>query len=376
VKLVELFAGIGGFRVGIEKALQEKTNKTKRNSSGSISIGHSEKQRQQYYDCWANEIDKYACQAYRKQFGEICQQDIRTVDPDSIPDCDIITFGWPCQDNSIAGKRKGQSGDTRSGLLFEAMRIVRAKKPDYFIAENVPGLFSVNKGRDFYKTLRVFAEAGYDCQWQVLNTRWFLPQNRERIYFVGHLRGQPRPEIFPIGEKLETVRQARNGTNNNAGCISTKNQSGQAQWDRGTTLIQVGQIGEKNSMGQRVYDTDGIACSVRSQGGGQGAKTGLYAVSRTPLKYMDRNQKNIEGDYSFTVDGANTGGIKEGSNIRRLSPVECERLQGYSDNFTKFGIDENGKETAISDTQRYKMLGNAVSVPVVQCIAEKLIGEI
>lgn len=139
------------------------------------------------------------------------------------------------------------------------------------------------------------------------------------------------------------------------------------------TLIQVGQIGEKDNMAQRVYDTDGISCSIRSQGGGQGAKTGLYDVSRTPLKYMNRNQKNIKGDYSFTIDGANTGGIKDGSTIRRLTPMECERLQGFPDDFTKYGTDDKGNQVAISDTQRYKMLGNAVSVPVVQCIAERLL---
>ena len=388
--IVELFAGIGGFRLGIEKGYQKIGNVGNRElpvGEGNIrqggdiadnSSGNGRGGREcPLHRVWANEIDKYACQVYRYRFrqsifalnSKLCQQDIRTVDVNSIPDCEIVTFGWPCQDNSIAGKRKGQSGDTRSGLLFEAMRIIGAKKPDYFIAENVSGLFSVNEGRDFYETLRVFADAGYDCQWQVLNTRWFLPQNRERIYFVGHLRGQPRPEVFPVGESdggiNERTVKAPNVRTLQGGGYSGGHYSGM-------TLIQVGQIGEKDSMASRVYDTDGIACSIRSQGGGQGAKTGLYAIDNKNAygkpKIFDNEAPTLNATHYKEMVS-----VTDGKFIRRLTPIECERLQGFPDDFTKFGIDENGNQTNISDTQRYKMLGNAVSVPVVQCIAERLL---
>lgn len=312
--LVELFAGIGGFRLGFE-------NKT---------------------ECvWANDIDKHACQVYRYRFGEICEQDIRTVEPADVPDCDIITFGFPCQDLSIAGKRGGLQS-SRSGLFFEAMRIIRAKMPRYIIFENVKGLFSSNGGKDFVAILGEIANAGYDGQWQLLNTRWFLPQNRERIYFIGHIRGQTRPEIFPIRESNETCQKDTESERRNRleGSCSQCIRGGARQRYDGETLIQVAQIGEKDNMGQRVYSTNGDSCSIRSQGGGQGAKTGLYESNNA---------------------------------IRRLTPIECERLQGFPDDFTKHGIDDKGNKVNISDTQRYKMLGNAISVPVVRHIAEKLL---
>jgi len=227
--VVELFAGIGGFSRGIEEAYKEITGST------------------DGLEFWANDIDSYACSIYRHNFvrrskpdgvenkgqrgkgsgdktgqrielsdgstdgrndnqdpkdsrATLYEGDLQAIDPADVPTADIVTFGWPCQDNSVSGKRAGQKEGTRSGLLFEAVRILRAKKPKYFIAENVPGLFSVNDGRDFYEALRLFADAGYDCQWQVCDCRWFLPQNRKRIIFVGHLIGNRRPQIFPIGE--------------------------------------------------------------------------------------------------------------------------------------------------------------------------------
>ena len=148
------------------------------------------------------EIDKHACKAYGVIFNERCEPtDIRYVDAGRLPDFDVLVFGWPCQDNSIAGKRLGQRKGTRSGLLFEAARILRIKQPRYFIAENVPGLFSVNDGRDFYQTIRLFTDLGYDVEWQLLNSRWFLPQNRERIFFVGHLGRLRGRGIFPFTEQ-------------------------------------------------------------------------------------------------------------------------------------------------------------------------------
>ena len=177
MKYFSMFSGIGGFELAIHQSFPN-----------AQCVGFSE-------------IDKYAIQIYKKHFPEHKNYGNATgIVPEEIPDFDLLTFGWPCQDNSIAGKRKGQAVDTRSGLLHQAVRILRAKKPKYFIAENVPGLFSVTEGRDFYETIRLFTDSGYDVQWQVLDTRWVLPQNRQRIYFVGHLREKPRPQIFPIGE--------------------------------------------------------------------------------------------------------------------------------------------------------------------------------
>lgn len=135
-------------------------------------------------------------------------------------------------------------------------------------------------------------------------------------------------------------------------------------------MIQVGNIDTKghNSIWGRVYSPEGCSATINSEGGGLGAKTGLYEVQRYPLKYPNRNQKNIEGDYAFTVDGANTGGIKNETGIRRLTPLEVERLQGFDDGWTEFGA--QGEK--ISDAQRYKMCGNAVSVPIVQMVMERI----
>jgi DNA-cytosine methyltransferase len=199
---------------------------------------------------------------------------------------DLITFGFPCQDLSIAGKRAGLKG-SRSGLFFEATKIINVCKPSYFIFENVKGLFSSNNGECFKACLQEIADIGYDGQWQLLNTRWWLPQNRERIYFVGHIRGERRPEVFPIGENgqepqniqrqtsgeqqriFSEVQESRDGDN---GCP----ESGRRSEGR---LNQIGIIG-KDSEATRVYSPDGIARTIKN-GGGQGAKTGLYEVSST-----------------------------------------------------------------------------------------------
>ena len=123
--------------------------------------------------------------------------DVRTIRDFSKLKADIITFGFPCQDLSVAGKRKGLAGN-RSGLFFEAMRIIRELRPKYFIFENVKGLLTNNRGTDFVRCLREIADIGiYECEWQLVNTSWVLPQNRERVYFIGCLREFSGAKIFP-----------------------------------------------------------------------------------------------------------------------------------------------------------------------------------
>ena len=337
---LDLFSGIGGFHEGLNQA-GFKFDWT----------GYSE-------------ISEYAKQIYRKHFPEAEDLgDVRTIRTDRLPKINLITFGFPCQDLSTAGKRAGLAGE-RSGLFNEAIRIVRDAKPDYFIFENVKGLFSSNSGRDFEYILRTIADIGYDGQWQLLNTRWVLPQNRERIYFVGNFRGRGkrRPEIFPIGEgigisgkknggksgegkRISSAIDSRYGSIRNAGetyieVIDAYNARKteiptaiRQNMHMGGALLKIGII-KKDAQGQRVYDINGIACQLTAMGGGWGAKTGLYE-------------------------------IKKHKGIRRLTPLECERLQGFKGGWTK----------DISDAQRYKCLGNAVTVPIVKLIAEKLLNE-
>ena len=173
---LDLFSGIGGFHKGLEEA--------------GLKFG------------WTghSEIDRHAKSIYQKHFPQSEDLgDVSNINVSDLPKVDLVTFGFPCQDLSIAGKREGL-GASRSGLFHEAIRIIGAKRPSYFIFENVKGLFSSNGGKDFLSVLGAIADIGYDGQWQLLNTRWFLPQNRERIYFVGYPRGEGGRQIFPIEE--------------------------------------------------------------------------------------------------------------------------------------------------------------------------------
>ena len=186
---IDLFSGIGGFSQGLKQA--------------GFPISKT----------YFSEVDKYAISVYQKQFPEAeYLGGVESVSTRGFKGRNtIVTFGFPCQDLSIAGKRKGFDG-SRSSLFFEAMRIIGEIKPRLFIFENVKGFYSSNNGKDFQIALQTIADLGvYECQWQLLNTAWFLPQNRERIYFVGSLRGTSRPEVFPIREKYFNAQGERKG---------------------------------------------------------------------------------------------------------------------------------------------------------------------
>jgi DNA (cytosine-5)-methyltransferase 1 len=456
---LDLFSGIGGFTLGLQHA-------------GFEFDWHG-----------YSEIDPYAESIYQKQFPDAHKiGDISNVNTKALPKIELITLGWPCQDVSIAGRRGGLQA-ARSGLFFEAIKILRTVRPNYFIAENVKGLFSSNNGADFTIVLQEITNIGYDCQWQLLNTRWVLPQNRERIYFVGHLRERPRPEIFPLTESTLWTPSSQEAAQRTGSRIRSEDSkdiassilkryggdgcdtivdigdacdgygaSGRIQDQEGdcstllkamgtggnnVPLIQEGQIGEHDNMGQRVYSTEGISTTLRSQGGGQGAKTGLYSVPRAFTEARTDEAKKIrretkdkdfsprrgkelvlrDDEFSNTITsgqskehwiaiGSNTKkgfeeaeegdsidlkfassktrrgrvgkgvaktldhdtqqGVVDGMSVRRLTPMECERLQGFPDGWTE----------GLSDTRRYQALGNAVSVPIVAAVAKKLKGEI
>lgn len=328
IRFIDLFAGIGGFHYGIERAFYIK--QTKRIQQG-IKDKNGSDTRESFLGekplcVYSNEWDKYANSVYRKHFGECDNRDIRTVEATEIPDHDLLCGGFPCQSFSVAGKRGGFN-DTRGTLFFEIARILKQKQPRLCLLENVKGLLSHDQGRTFSTIITTLDELGYDTQWQVLNSKDFgVPQNRERIFIVGHLRGTGRPKVFPIGEDDKLVTQKDN-----------------------KQLSETKISGTIDSTYQKMHGD------------------GIYV--RQPLKFLQRNQKNIEGDYAFTVDGANTGGVRQDMKIRRLTPVECERLQGFPDNWTQYGADGE----LISDTQRYKMCGNAVTTNVITAIARRLL---
>lgn len=310
MKYISLFAGIGGFDLALQR---------------------------QGHECvYANEWDKYASKIYNKNFHKglnekgIDTRDIRTVSTNEIPEHELLVGGFPCQAFSIAGKRRGFD-DTRGTLFFEIARVLRDKKPRLLLLENVKGLLSHDSGNTFKTIISALTELGYDLQWQVLNSKNFgVPQNRERVFVVGNLRGTSRPEIFPI-------------RNYNSTALS--------------------ELTKGVSDAYRVYTT-ACAKTLKGQAGGVGAKTGLYAVVIDRGIIKEKSIANtLDANYYKGLNNhqARTG-IMEGIKIRRLTPTECERLQGFPDAWTE----------GVSDTQRYKCLGNAVTVNVVEYIIKNL----
>jgi DNA (cytosine-5)-methyltransferase 1 len=332
---LDLFSGIGGFHLGILQA--------------GVKIDK----------CYFSEIDKYATQIYKRHFPDAVELgDIKGIKPETLGKIDLITFGFPCQDLSIAGKRAGIRG-ARSGLFFEAMRLIKQLRPSVFIFENVKGLLTSNEGKDFEVVLREIADIGiYECEWQLVNTSWVLPQNRERIYFIGHLGERSGQKVFPIGEDEELFNPKTN--NEIASCFQSTYYKGGV--GAGHTLIKMTQ---SLPDAQRIREITGNSVTLKGLGGGQGAKTGLYAI---PVLTPNRKEKRQNGprfknnnDPMFTLTAQDLHGIFDGIDIRRLTPKEGLRLQGFPDDYLEG-----------SDTAKYKAIGNAVSVPIVKMIIERL----
>ena len=409
IQFFDLFSGIGGFREGLRRA------------GNFVCVGHCE-------------VDTYADKNYRLLFdteGEWYCNDARTIEPERMPDFDLLCAGFPCQAFSIAGKREGFA-DARGTLFFEIARILEAKRPSYFILENVPGLLSHDKGRTFCTILSTLSELGYHVEWKVLNSKDFgVPQARKRVYIVGYLDGRCAGKILPFPKA------------------------------NGTALIQV----HAGKQGERVYAEEGLSCTLTSGAGGMGGKTGLYEVG-IPIKENTRkgykmayegdsidlgypginsrrgrvgheiahtlttgNQQgtlhfvdisppplvtdvarclntrqdssihNHRGESSgvlveeppravltpakekvrqngrrmkepeepmFTITATDRHGVIYHGRIRRLTPRECLRLQGFYD----WQIDRIEQET--SDSQLYKQAGNAVTATVAYAVAMSL----
>lgn len=401
MKFVDFFAGIGGIRLGLEQA-------------GHKCVGFCE-------------FDKYARTAYKAMYnteGEWESHDVRTVRPYDVPAADLWCFGFPCQDISVAGKQKGLQAGERSGLFYEVMRLLAGRKkedrPKWLLIENVKNLLSIGNGFDFARLLCEVGGYGYSLQWDTLNSKDFgVPQNRERVFIVcylGNIRGR---EVFPI-------RPAD-----------------------GENPCELNEITQGVADAQRIYDGGGLARTLKGESGGQGGKTGLYAVkvlkpygstggtcdlsitenetgvaapcAARDYKGISRHNGNAvvcavltpnreekrqngrrmkePGEPSFTLTaqdrhgvaiyqrprGYNKGGMHDvapalsisawqennllanGIRIRRLTPRECWRLQGFPDEYF-----DKAKAAGISDTQLYKQAGNGVTVNVARAIGERL----
>jgi DNA (cytosine-5)-methyltransferase 1 len=398
--LLDLFSGTGGFSKGFEEA--------------GFSI------KKHYF----SEVDKYAVANYQYNFkNSINLGDVTKINTKKIERPNLICFGSPCQDISIAGKRQGLKGK-RSNLFFEAVRIINECKPDVFIFENVKGLFSSNQGKDFEIILQTFADLGlYDIQWQLLNTSWFLPQNRERVYFVGCIRGKTPQQIFPIGESYQgsdAFDKEESQRKNISPTIDTKVgesthrspyvlhwKGSHTKWKYDTMKTSPALNTQQDWIRQPLI-ANGAAYRTRNYKG-EGGKIELrkdkianqlttvqkdsMVLFRVPeatkkgystategdsinLSYLNTNKRRgrVGKGLANTIDtGAQQYTLQKNS-LRRLTPIECERLQGFPDNWTRLGLFD-GSINEISDSQRYKLLGNAVSVPVVKVIAARLLGK-
>jgi len=328
MKYISLFSGIGGFELGIHQA--------------------SEKMGIELECVFSSEIDKYARQIYEKNFGVEPYGDITRINEGDIPDHDMLVGGFPCQAFSIAGKRCGFE-DTRGTLFFEIARIAKYKGPKILLLENVRGLLSHDKGRTFETILKTLDDIGYDVEWQVLNSKNFgVPQNRERVFIIGHLRGSSGRKIFPIRQ------------NDNPFITKGGEQASNAVVSRTLTATDA------------KMHLDGNYILVK-----EAIKQGYIKVNPgDSINYSQPNSKTRCGrvgkDIANTLDtGCLQGVLTEDIRIRRLTPKECERLQGFPDNWTKYGI-KDGEIVNISDSQRYKCIGNAVSVPVIEAIITEL----
>lgn len=359
MKVLDLFSGIGGFRLGMEMADHQ-------------SVG------------WV-EIDKFARKAYKaihKPEGEWTHDDIRTVDPRSIPRSDIWTFGFPCQDISVAGNQRGFGGE-RSSLFFTVTNLLREIKkedpsrlPSYLLAENVKNFLSVNGGWDFLLALAELDEIGYDCEWQLLNSKDFgVPQNRERVFIIGHLRGRRTRKVFPLRRESSEAHCKLVGK---------------------LDLPGKGQV-------NRVYDPEGLSPTLTTMQGGRQEPKILVTknhdrlVPRSSFTCLDASYYHfsiclVNGGkislrslypYYKGLDnhGARTGvlvrpvltpdqdrhGIYDGYRIRKLTPRECFRLQGFPD-----WCFDRAQAAGISDSQLYKQAGNSVTVNVIYQLARRM----
>lgn len=375
MKFLDLFAGIGGFRLGME-------------SAGHECIGFCE-------------IDKFARKSYKaihNTEGEIELHDITRVTDEfirGIGSVDIICGGFPCQAFSIAGKRKGFE-DTRGTLFFEIARFASILRPCLLFLENVKGLLNHNGGDTFKTILSALDELGYNVEWQVLNSKNFgVPQNRERVFIVGHLRGAGTRGVFPLsksGQQATSIKEQYSNT------ITTRygNSQGAGAYIVESKSQKVRSIGNIHPSGKgmngEVYESTGLAPTLttnkgegikiiqRAHGYNQGGEHDI-APTITSNSYQENNLVKIVDFYNkitkdevgtLTSSGggstvrAGSFGVTDGYRIRKLTPRECWRLQGFPD----WAFDK--AQEVNSNSQLYKQAGNSVTVNVIAEIAKRL----
>jgi len=341
IKVASLFSGIGGFEKGF---LQADPNTE---------------------FVFSSEIDKYARQIYTKNYGVEPHGDIKKINAADVPEHDILCGGFPCQDVSIAGKRAGLCGE-RSGLFFEIVRILREKQPKLVLLENVTGLLSSNRGWDFARVLIELEDVGYTCEWQILNSADYgVAQNRKRVYIIGYLGGFGGGKILPITTNDRSVDEVQKPATN---CLTSRYERAQTT---GSYIIENQFDAQKIPKVAKCLTGGGHSGGLHSDMTGIAVHSSLPRSSKSGKGGTGHLQRN--DGITYCIDAANNVAVEVNQRIRRLTPVECERLQGFPDNWTAEGIDSKGNIVKISDTQRYKCLGNAVTTTVTQFIFENII---
>lgn len=350
----ELFAGVGGFGLAARRC-------------GARVL-------------WASEIEPHARRVYAHHFPDVRQLgDVTAWEPDPATDTvDIITAGFPCQDLSVAGKRKGLKGE-RSGLFWEIVRVAERLRPRWLLLENVPGLFSSHDGRDFLTILAALDQLGYGVAWTVLDAQYFgLAQRRRRVFIVGHLGAPCPPEVLfepegvcgdtpPGGEARARVTQSLTRSLGAGGADAICFDETQITSPGNYSAPKPGVASHPLAAGARPPT---IAHALRAEGAdasedGTGRGTPLVFTERTR-----RDGRNLEtSDIGYALTNPGSGGRTHSrqvlaNTVRRLTPRECERLQGFPDDWTL--VD------GMSDSARYRMLGNAVAVPVATWILRRL----
>lgn len=305
---IDLFAGIGGTRLGYE-------------SAGGKCV-------------FTSEWDKYAQKTYEANFGELPHGDIREIKTSHIPDFDILLAGFPCQPFSIAGVSKkislgrahGFEDDKQGNLFFEIARIIQDKRPSGFMLENVKNLVSHDSGNTFKVILKVLDELGYTADYKVIDAQYFVPQHRERTYIVGFRKDLvPEEFVFDFPEPPKTNLELRS--------------------------ILDDSVDDKYTLSDKLWNyLVGYAEKHRQKGNGFGfGLADLGGVTRTLSA-------------RYYKDGSEILIPQKGKNPRRLTPRECARLMGFPDSY----------KIPVSDTQAYKQFGNSVAVPVVSVIAKRV----
>lgn len=353
MRFFDLFSGIGGFRIGMQKA-------------GFTPVGWIEN------DNPEEGKPKTRCrELYREYYdtdGEFFWEDVTTVDTQWLPDFEVLCAGFPCPSFSLAGRGKGFN-DPRGNLFFEIMRVAKHKQPHILFLENVQGLLSNESGKTFETILTTMDELGYDAEWQLLNAKNFgLPQNRPRIFIIGYLRGKSRPQIFPLEEsngvpEQEERGEQREGARTQSEICSTIDARYGSLRNAGETYI-LHNIYVGFNEGVRKFEN--VLPAIRTAKGGSHIPT---VAEGCQLKNSNMNKKNLTyGNCTPSIDGCQSSGVLiNNEHYRRLTPLECLRAQGFPDD-----LHDTARELGISDTMLYKMAGNAVPPQMVEVIAKEM----